>query len=57
MAGIPPQSSGPLEGITVDIDTLTREYREAMEWDPLTGKPTDACLAQLGLQEFVKKYV
>jgi len=43
MAGIPPQSAGPLEGVTVDIDTLTREYREAMEWDTNTGKPTGKC--------------
>ena len=56
MAGIPPQSAGPLEGVTVDIDTLTREYREAMEWDTNTGKPTEACLTRLGLLELVKKY-
>jgi len=54
MAGIPPQSAGPLEGVTVDIDTLTREYREAMEWDTNTGKPTEACLNKLGLLELVK---
>jgi len=53
MAGIPPQSAGPLEGVTVDIDTLTREYREAMEWDPKTGKPSDASLKRLGLLELV----
>jgi aldehyde:ferredoxin oxidoreductase len=56
MAGIPPQSSGPLEGVTVDINTLVKEYREAMEWDPGTGKPTEACLTRLGLQELAKKY-
>jgi len=54
MAGIPPQSSGPLEGVTLDIDTLTREYREAMEWDPVTGKPTEACLTRLGLKRLMK---
>jgi len=54
MAGIPPQSSGPLEGITIDIDTLTMEYREAMEWDPKTGKPTEACLTKLGLKGLIR---
>ena len=54
MAGIPPQSAGPLEGVTVDIDTLTKEYREAMGWDPKTGKPSEACLTRLGLEGLVK---
>ncbi|HUT68934.1 MAG TPA: aldehyde ferredoxin oxidoreductase family protein [Dehalococcoidales bacterium] len=54
MAGIPPQSSGPLEGVTINIDTLTREYREAMEWDPKTGKPSEACLTRLGLKGLMK---
>jgi aldehyde:ferredoxin oxidoreductase len=54
MVGIPPKSVGPLKGITIDIDTLTREYREAMEWDPKTGKPSEACLTRLGLKELVK---
>ncbi len=54
MVGIPPKSEGPLKGITIDIDTLTREYREAMEWDPKTGKPSEACLTRLELKELVK---
>ncbi len=54
MAGIPPQSSGPLEGITIDIDTLTKEYREAMGWDPTTGRPSDSSLKRLGLLELAK---
>ena len=54
LAGIPPKSEGPLRGITIDIDTLAGEYRKAMEWDPETGKPTEACLNKLGLLELVK---
>ena len=56
MAGIPPQSEGPLRGITIDIDTLAKEYRKAMGWDPDRGYPTKDCLAELGLEELVKKY-
>jgi aldehyde:ferredoxin oxidoreductase len=54
MVGIPPKSVGPLKGITIDIDTLAGEYREAMEWDPKTGQPSEACLTRLGLKELVK---
>lgn len=54
LTGIPPRSEGPLRGITIDIDTLAGEYRKAMEWDPETGKPTEACLNKLGLLELVK---
>ena len=54
LAGIPPKSEGPLRGITIDIDTLAGEYRKAMEWDPETGKPTEACLDKLGLLELVQ---
>jgi len=54
MVGIPPKSEGPLREITIDIETLTREYREAMEWDPKTGQPSEACLTRLGLKGLIK---
>ncbi|MFC1912188.1 aldehyde ferredoxin oxidoreductase family protein [Chloroflexota bacterium] len=56
MAGVPPKSEGPLKGITIDIDTLVKEYYKAMEWNENSGKPTDACLTRLGLSELVKSY-
>jgi aldehyde:ferredoxin oxidoreductase len=56
LLGIPPKSEGPLEGITVDVDTMVSEYREAMEWDPRTGKPAASCLIKLGLDGVVKSY-
>jgi aldehyde:ferredoxin oxidoreductase len=56
MAGIPPKSEGPLKNITIDIDSLAREYRKAMGWDPDSGQPTKATLAKLGLKELTKKY-
>lgn len=55
LTGIPPKSEGPLTGITIDIGSLTEEYRKAMGWDPDTGYPTEATLERLGLQELVKK--
>ncbi len=54
MAGVPPQSEGPLKGVTIDIDSLAKEYRTAMGWDPNTGKPTETCLTKLGLYDIVK---
>ena len=56
MAGTPPKSEGPLKDITIDIDSLAKEYRKAMGWNPDTGHPTEDTLAKLGLGELVKKY-
>jgi aldehyde:ferredoxin oxidoreductase len=53
MAGRPPMNEGPLAGITIDIETLTREYNEAMGWDPDTGYIADATLERLGLKQLV----
>ena len=49
MIGDPPLQAGPLKGITIDIETLTREYCEAMGWDPETGKPSKERLKALDL--------
>jgi len=56
MTGIPPKSEGPLKDITIDIDTLAKEYRKAMGWDPDSGYPTKDTLAKLGLEELAKKH-
>jgi len=48
MIGDPPLSGGPLEGVTVDIDTQIKEYLEAMGWDE-NGVPTKETLEKLGL--------
>ena len=47
--GSPPLGGGPLEGVTVDIDTQIREYNEAMGWDAETGVPRKQTLLDLGL--------
>ena len=49
MIGAPPLESGPIEGVTVDIDTQIRDYLDAMGWDTETGVPTKETLDGLGL--------
>jgi len=56
MTGRPPQSEGPLAGVTIDVDRLAREYRQAMGWDAETAAPTKGTLAKLGLSELVRKF-
>ena len=51
MIGSPPQEDGPLAGITIDVDSLAREYRQAMGWDPDSGQPDQATLIKLGLRD------
>jgi aldehyde:ferredoxin oxidoreductase len=54
MAGIPPKSEGPLKGVTIDIDTLSKEYHKAMGWEE-TGHPTKRTIAKLGLEELANR--
>jgi aldehyde:ferredoxin oxidoreductase len=56
MSGRPPQEEGPVAGVTLDVDTLAREYRQAMGWDPQSGQPEDTTLEKLGLTELIKKH-
>lgn len=56
LVGSPPQSEGPLEGITIDIETLSAEYRKAMGWRPETGEPSKDTLHRLGLMELVNSF-
>ena len=56
MAGQPPQEEGPVAGVTLDVDNLAREYRQAMGWDPDSGRPDDDTLEKLGLAQLVKNY-
>ena len=55
--GIPPLESGPLKGITVDLDLMVREYFEAMGWDIKTGHPTKEKLKELGIYDIYIKYL
>ena len=48
-----PAELGPLKGVHIDFDTLRKVYYQAMNWDPETGHPTEACLSKLGLKDLV----
>jgi len=54
MIGRPPQREGPLAGVTIDPDSLARDYRQAMGWDAETGVPAEETLERLRLSELVK---
>jgi aldehyde:ferredoxin oxidoreductase len=57
MVGTPPLTVGPTAGVTIDIDTLVKEYYEAMGWDVATGVPAPPRLHKLGLAELVSDLV
>jgi len=52
--GDPPQSEGPLKGVQVDIATQVRELCAALDWDPVTAKPSRKKLEELGLGHLAK---
>jgi aldehyde:ferredoxin oxidoreductase len=56
MSGRPPQKEGPVAGVTLDIDNLAREFRQAMGWNPDSGRPEAAELEKLGLAMLVKDH-
>jgi aldehyde:ferredoxin oxidoreductase len=56
MLGQPPHEEGPVAGVTVDVDSLAREYRQAMGWDPDSGQPGESTLEKLGLTQLVKTH-
>ncbi|MDP8012012.1 MAG: aldehyde ferredoxin oxidoreductase family protein [Thermoplasmata archaeon] len=51
--GMPPHQEGPLKGITLDVDSLVKEYYNAMEWDIKTGMPSKRKIEDLGLDEYI----
>jgi aldehyde:ferredoxin oxidoreductase len=53
--GKPPLKEGPLAGVTVDEDTMIKEYLTAMDWDLKTGKPSKRKLLELGLADVAQK--
>jgi aldehyde:ferredoxin oxidoreductase len=56
MIGQPPMKEGPVADVTVDIDSLSTEYRKAMGWDGDTGHPKDETVEKLGLKGLVDSY-
>ncbi|MFC1534705.1 aldehyde ferredoxin oxidoreductase family protein [Thermodesulfobacteriota bacterium] len=51
--GAPPQTEGPLEGVTVNSDILTQQFFENMDWDKESMIPTRESLENLGGMEDV----
>jgi aldehyde:ferredoxin oxidoreductase len=47
-------TEGPFMNITVDVDTLVREYYEALDWEPESGIPREQRLIELGLDDIAK---
>ena len=56
MKGIPAQTKGLFADVTIDIENLAREYRQAMGWDADTASPTDETLEKLGLAQLVAEF-
>lgn len=52
--GKPAQTAGPVAGITVDEETLVKEYMETMDWDTKSAKPSKERLEELGLDDVSK---
>ena len=55
MMGNPPPKEGPLAGVTVDEETLDREFLAAMDWDPRTTRPSRKKLEELGLEDVARE--
>lgn len=47
--GKSPLSKGPLKGVTIDMDSLQREFFETVGWDPSKGGPTQEKMKELGI--------
>jgi aldehyde:ferredoxin oxidoreductase len=56
MSGRPPHQEGPVAGVTLDVDNLAKEYRQAMGWNPENGRPDEASLSKLGLTMLVSDH-
>lgn len=54
MIGDPPLQAGPLAGITLDGETMQREYLAACDWDQETCRPSRAKLEELGLEDVAR---
>lgn len=51
LVGDPPQTAGPHEGITVDLETMKNDWFGAADWDTSTSKPSRQKLESLGLKD------
>ncbi len=51
LKGQPPLQSGPLKGITLNMDELSRGFYQELQWDPETAAPSMEALEKLGLED------
>jgi hypothetical protein len=54
LIGNPPQTSGPLAGVTADIHAQEYWGMGFLDWDRFTTKPSKAKLLSLGLDDVAK---
>ena len=48
--GKPPLETGPNANFTIDIEAMSNEFFEEMQWDPKSGRPNHDRLVELGLE-------
>ncbi|MGB2877795.1 MAG: aldehyde ferredoxin oxidoreductase family protein [Dehalococcoidales bacterium] len=53
--GKPPLKEGPLANVTIDDDTMIKDYLKSMDWDLTTTEPSAKKLQELGLSQLVKE--
>jgi aldehyde:ferredoxin oxidoreductase len=51
LLGRPPLASGFHKGFSVELETMVKDYLAAMDWDPVTTRPSPARLRELGLAD------
>ncbi len=54
--GDPPLKSGPLRGVTLDVEAMSQAYSRVMGWDPHTGMPNIERLKELDLHEQAESF-
>lgn len=52
--GRPPLKKGPVADVTLDDETMVRDYLKAMDWDTATTRPSAKKLKELGLAGLMK---
>ncbi len=53
--GDPPQKEGPLAGVTIDIKAQIYWNLGALDWDPITTRPSKKKLLDLGLKDIAEE--
>jgi len=54
--GDPPLQRGPAKNVTIDIDTMAREYYAAFGWNEKDGIPSPQRLQELGMNELMEAF-